>query len=364
MKKNKNICFISGDISRSGGTERVALAIANKLSYLGYNISILSFWRGNSTFFYKNKEIKLYTLLDEKKEGKLYRTYLYPIMKLRKFIIKNDIDIIIDIDMLLTQYSAFAKLGTKCKLISWSHFNYYYTKRDKKRIYAMNCANKFADYTIVLTKDDYKMYIEQEKFDLEKITYIYNPIPIEISNDIKVENKVFLAVGRLVEEKGFDMLIEAWSLIEKKIPEWKLNIVGSGVEKKELINIINSLDIKNINIIEHTREIEKYYDDASIYVLSSRHEGFPMVILEAKAMGLPVIAYNCKTGPKEMITNNKDGFLVKNGDIKMLSEHMLQLANDEDKIKEFAKNSLCSASNFVIDNIIIQWIEVFNKLLA
>lgn len=364
MKRKKKLCFVSGDISRSGGTERVALTIANKLSSMGYDISILSFWRGQSSFFSKNKEIKLYTLLDEKKEGKLYRTYLYPILKLRRFILKNDIDIIIDIDMVLTQYSVFAKVATKCKVISWAHFNYYHTINDKKRVFAMKCAKKFADYTVVLTKEDYKYHINKAKFHPNRIKYIYNPIPICIDKEVKIQNKVFLSVGRLVKEKGFDMLIEAWSLIEEKIPDWNLNIIGSGEQKKELCDLIQVFNLKNIKIVDHTKEIDKYYSNSCVYVLSSRNEGFPMVLLEAKAKGLPIIAFDCKTGPNEMIIHNKDGILVESENVQMLSQSMLELARDNKKIKEFSYNSLASATNFTIEKIIIEWQEIIDELLT
>ena len=131
----KKICFFSGLISRSGGTERVGIMIANELANKGYEVSILSLWNDCKPFFKVDKKIKIDYLLDYK-EGKLYRTYIYPILKLRKYIKEKEIDVLIDIDTLLSLYSGYAIKGTKCKLISWEHFNYYYMLKDKKRIRA------------------------------------------------------------------------------------------------------------------------------------------------------------------------------------------------------------------------------------
>ncbi|HFN2525841.1 TPA: glycosyltransferase, partial [Enterococcus faecium] len=159
----KKICFISGVISRSGGTERVGSIIANSLSDLGYDVTILSFWNSGEPYFGLDKTIKVDYMLNPKTEGKLYRTYLYPVWKLHKYICKNEFDIVIDIDTLLSLYTTRAIKGTKCKLISWEHFNYWTMEmlKEKKRFKAKKLIKKYAKRLVVLTEEDRQKHIDE-----------------------------------------------------------------------------------------------------------------------------------------------------------------------------------------------------------
>lgn len=357
--KNK-ICFFSGVISRSGGTERVGIMIANELANRGYDVSILSFWNNCNPFFKINKNIKIDYLLDYK-EGKLYRTYVYPILKLRRYIKNNNIEILIDIDTLLSKYSGYAVKNTKCKLISWEHFNYYYMLKDKNRIKAKKIVKKNADKLVVLTKEDKKAHIENMGFNEESIEQIYNPSPFNIFKNYKFDNKNFLAVGRLTEQKGFDMLVEAWRKVEKNNKEWTLTIVGDGEDKEKLQK--QAQELKNINFVGRTNNVKEYYERASCYVLSSRYEGFPMVILEAESFGLPIISFDCKTGPKEMVSNEGNGYLVESENIDKLSDTLLKFINEKEKAEEMSLCSTDYVKKFNIKEIGDQWEKLLNKVL-
>lgn len=356
----KKICFFSGVISRSGGTERVGIMIANELANKGYDVSILSFWNDCKPFFKVNEKIKIDYLLDYK-EGKLYRTYIYPILKLRKYIKSKNIDILIDIDTLLSKYSGYAVRGTKCKLVSWEHFNYYYMLKDNSRIKAKKIVKKVAEKLVVLTKEDKEAHIENMGFDCEKIEQIYNPSPFEIKNEYNFENKNFVAVGRLTEQKGFDFLIKAWKIFEERNKEWTLTIVGDGEEKENLEEL--SKDANNIKFVGKTDNVEMYYKQASCYVLSSRYEGFPMVILEAQSFALPVIAYDCKTGPKEMVFDNENGYLVESSNVEKLAETMIKFVNEKSKAEEMSKKSIEYVSSLSIKNIGQEWENLIKKIL-
>lgn len=348
----KKICFFSGVISRSGGTERVGIMIANELAKRGYEVSILSFWNSCTPFFKVNKNIKIDYLLDYK-EGKLYRTYIYPILKLRKYLKKEKIDILIDIDTLLSRYSGYAIQGTNCKLISWEHFNYYYMCSDKKRIRAKKTVKKFADKLVVLTKEDRDIHIKNMSFEENKIEQIYNPSPFKIYDKYNFENKNFLVVGRLTEQKGIDRLIDAWKIFETKNKEWTLTIVGDGKDRTKLENQATGLN--NIKFAGRTDKVEEYYKNASCYILPSRFEGFPMVILEAQSFGLPVIAFDCKTGPKEMITNEKNGYLIEDGNVQNLADSLIQFTREKEKAQYMSLKSLEFIKNYSIEKIGNQW---------
>ncbi len=174
--------------------------------------------------------------------------------------------------------------------------------------------------------------------------------------------KNVISVGRLVkDQKGFDLLINAFSTIAAKCRDWTLTIVGDGEEKNNLNDLINRLKLNSqIRIEPFTNEIQKYYLNSSIFVSSSRWEGFGLVITEAMECGVPVIAFE-NSGPKEIINkNNENGILVPRNNIDALGKAILDLIKDEEKRKKISKNSIERAKDFSVENTIEKW----NKLLS
>lgn len=125
------ICFLNGVIAHSGGTERVGTMIANALAADGYDITILSFWNHGAPYFRVDELVKVDYLLDPKTEGKIFRTFIYPVLKLRRYIIRHDIDVLIDIDSVLAYWTVPALFGLPCKHIVWDHFNYVHARTEK-----------------------------------------------------------------------------------------------------------------------------------------------------------------------------------------------------------------------------------------
>lgn len=358
------ICFISGVISRSGGTERVGIMIANELARRGYDVSILSFWNQGIPFFECHDSINIHYLLNPKTEGKLYRTYVYPILKMRAFMKKHKFDVVIDIDTALSYYTLRAIKGINIKHIAWEHFNYLHTIKDKKRLSAIKMIKKSSDQLVVLTQKDYQFHLKKENFIKEKIRYIYNPTPFEGKHVSDRNEKMFLAVGRLTDQKGFDLMLEAWKNVEPMLEDWKLVIVGSGEDEEKLTNIINNNCLKRVELIQSTNNIESWYDRASIYVMSSRYEGFPMVLLEAMAKGLPIISFDCVTGPNELIQNLKTGVLVEDKNTSELAKVMIELASDRKRQDIYSIESEKNVKKFYISNIVDNWEKLFNELVG
>lgn len=357
------ICFVSGDIGRSGGTERVSILIANELSKREYDVNILSFWKGKPPFFHTEESVKIHYLIDGKIEAWLKKTYIYAVMKLRKFIKSNGIEILIDVDTILSRYSAYSIYGTECKLISWEHFNYLNTLKDKQRVRAISLARKYATKILVLTKEDKKLHAELGGVPSTKLEQIYNPTPFKIESTYEDRKKFFLAVGRLTEQKGFDRLLKAWKIVQSEVLDWELMIVGSGEDNEMLIQLADDLNLERLSIEPTTSTIEEYYSKASIYVMTSRYEGFPMVLLEAKAKGLPIISFNCKTGPCEIVSNGKSGFIIEDGNIQELAEKMIFLSKDSSLRKDFADKGLEEIESFTIEAIGNEWERLLNKVM-
>lgn len=351
----KKICFISADIGHSGGTERVCTLIANELASRGYNVTILSFWKGNPPFFDVDQRVKVDYLIHNRYEAWLKKTYIYAVIKLALYIRKYKLDVVIDVDTFLGKYSTAATYLTKFKLVSWEHFNYLNTLKDPKRAKVLEAVKKRSTKLLVLTKDDKRMHIDMAHFPEGMIEQIYNPTPFIIESTYESSERIFLAVGRLTYQKGFDRLLDIWKTVEEELPQWKLVIVGSGEEKKSLEEKINKLKLYNIEICPVTNSITTFYERASIYVMTSRYEGYPMVLLEAKSKGVPIISYDCKTGPSELVTDGVSGFLVDDGDCNTFAKRMIQLAKEKELRHSFSNRCLQEIQECTVKKIGDQW---------
>ena len=216
-----NICFFSGDITRSGGTERVSSIIANELvKDKKFNISFLSLWENKEeTFFFLDKQINRNILYEN--EVNCAKHILGLICKIRRFVKNNKIDILIDIDGILDMYSIPALKGTKTKLISWEQFNFYQNPDCNYRKITRRWAAKGADAIVVLTKED-KGYYENNLNIKNIIRHIYNPIVLEkTEQEYDANSKTIISAGRLTYQKGFDILVDVAKLAFERHKEWK-----------------------------------------------------------------------------------------------------------------------------------------------
>ena len=211
----KKICFFSGDITRSGGTERVGTVIANELHKKGqFEIRIVSLWEDKKkTFFHLEQGIKRDTLFSDHVSGKKILTYVKAV---KKYVDSNRIDVLVDIDGILDLYSIPALKKNKCKLVSWEQFSYYISPFVSYRKYTRKMAAKKANAIVVLTESDKNNYLKELEISGE-IRTIYNPVektPSIINYDDK--SKTIITVGRLSPDKGFDMLVKVASKVFDK----------------------------------------------------------------------------------------------------------------------------------------------------
>lgn len=174
-----------------------------------------------------------------------------------------------------------------------------------------------------------------------------------------------MAVGRYSHEKGIDLLLEAWSHVEKHCSEWSLEVFGDG-DRTAYDDIINRLGIdrSRCHLNGRTADVENEYVNSSLFVSSSRFEGFGLAIVEAMACGLPVVSFDCPWGPRSIITNGKDGILVENGNVCKLSEAILELIGNEDKRRQIGNNAGLSVQRYDIGTLCEQWRNLFDEVTA
>ncbi|WP_321437518.1 glycosyltransferase family 4 protein [uncultured Bacteroides sp.] len=211
---------------------------------------------------------------------------------------------------------------------------------------------------IVLTNNDSICWNK-----IKKATVIPNSLPFYPEKISTLNNKKIISIGRLEEQKGYDLLIQTWKIVVEKHPEWSLHIYGNGSLKNTLKEFINKEGLNDSFIIENpVSDIYNKYVESSIYVMSSRYEGFGMVLIEAMACGIPVVSFDCPNGPSDIITDGEDGFLVKNKDIEALAEKICYLIENENTRIEMGKKAHENVKRYMPDIIMKKWIDLFNSL--
>ena len=356
-----------------------------KANYLvqvyGYNIHIITTDQASQDIFYQlDSRIKKLDLdINFDKDKNLLSKLIYRHIRQSKYknrlinyIRENKIDICISLGW--KEINFLQDLKKYCKVICERHFAI-----NAERVYANNHYGPFMakiignystrkiikstkniDALVVLTKEDKQAW---EKFNTN-VVQIYNPSPFEIKASSNLSEKRLITVGRLEPQKGYDYLIEACIPVFKKYPEWRIDIYGDGSQKQYLQNMISDTHMDdNICLCGVSKNIQQEYLKSSAFIMSSRYEGFPMVLLEAASFGLPLISFDCVSGPREIILHGFNGLLVELNDISGLSRAIEKIIEDYKLRQEMGINSIERANQFTIDSIMKQWDSLFRRMI-
>ncbi|MFI6316280.1 glycosyltransferase family 4 protein [Nonomuraea sp. NPDC050556] len=221
------------------------------------------------------------------------------------------------------------------------------------------------DALVTLTKADLRDYRNTLPRKPRKLTRIPNAVPPMTGDQAKLDAKVVVAVGRLTRIKGFHRLITAWETVAAAHPDWKLRIFGAGPQEDNLRTQIAEAGLQDkVELPGPTSDVGAELAKASIFALSSRHEGFPMTILEAMGKGLAIVSFNSPHGPKEMITDEVDGLLVKPRTNANLATALMRVIEDEELRHRLAAGALETAATYDVDVIGAQWDALLDELLA
>lgn len=354
------ILILGGNFNNTGGTERVGSLVANGLSEAGYEIVLASMSCGDKPFFPLNKEIKVTSLFDSPGRA-LYRTPK-TIYRLRKLLKEQRIDTLIVVETMAVLFTLPAVLGLAVKHVCWEHFNFNSDLGKKSRRIARQLAARYCDSVITLTERDKQYWLDGTRHK-SQITAIANPCPFPVQDYTREENtKTVLAVGRLTHIKGYDLLLRAWLQVNRSMPDWTLKIVGEGEDRPKLTDFIEKNGLtSNVELVGNTDNVGQYYQQAEVFCLSSRFEGFGMVLIEALAFGLPIVSFDCEAGPAEVL-DGTDSILVPENDIDLLASLLIELMRDDERRKTMSLKSKEKAKIYQPHNIIKKWDAEIKKI--
>lgn len=375
------IVYCTPSLYMAGGVERVLTLKANYFAdNYGYDVTIITTdGEDKKCFFPLSDKVKVINLgihfEDMWHRSFLKRLCMY-LPKERQFkkLLTTELNRIkpdITISVLRREINFLTEIQDGSKKIGEIHIN-----RAHYRNFTPNRTNPFKaifakfwmhglvkklkklDRFVVLTEYDRQAWQEIPRVDV-----IANPLPFYPDIINTVRRKRIISVGRYFDEKGYDMLLKVWAIVEKECDDWELDIYGDGNKLYyEKIASTLALDRQRCRLNDSISDVQREYLDSSLFVCTSRFEGFGMGIIEAMACGLPVVAFDCLWGPRSIITDGEDGLLVENGNIEKMAETILSLVNHPERISEMGMNARKNVQRFNIDTIAKKWKRLFDSL--
>jgi glycosyltransferase involved in cell wall biosynthesis len=397
------IVYCTPALYSAGGVERV---VSFKASYfaeqLGYDVTIIvTEGKGRACFFPLSDKVKVVNFElgfeDLWKAPFLHKVLLY-LSKQNKYKKRLSVELMrirpdITISMLRREINFLTSLKDGSKKIGELHVNranYRNFEADDsnvlKRLFAKFWMRslvgklKNLDQLVVLTDKSKASWPE-----LSNVTVIPDPVPMPIKGvkerrckGVRSAKRV-ITIGRYAYQKGYDLLLKAWAEVEKikeleevnevkevsEVEEWTLDIYGQGDRTyyRQLMTELG-IDTNRCHLNGPVDDVGQVYMDSSIFVLSSRFEGFGLVLVEAMACGLSVVSFDCPAGPDEIITDGYDGLLVPSGDVKVLAQKLMLLMADEKLRTRLSQNACQSAQRYEMYSIAGKWVDLFNKLMT
>lgn len=372
------LVYVTPAIYSAGGVERVITVKANYfVEMLGYDVTIIvTEGKGRSSFFPLSDRVHVVNFELGFEElwnvGFCKKTYLY-LKKIRKYkrLLRAELLRIrpdITISTLRREINFINDIKDGSKKIGELHVNranYRSVKTEKSSLIKKMFARFWSDSLVSHLKklDGFVVLTEKDKeawTELDQVEVISDPIPFVPTTFSQLTEKRVLAVTRYSYEKGIDLLLEAWAQVEKQTEEWRLDVYGNG-DTTAFNALIDKLGIdrNRCQLHGYTCDVEKEYTNSSIFVCSSRFEGFGMVIVEAMACGLPVVSFDCPWGPRSIINDHENGILVEKDNPTALAQGILSLVNDAALRKTLSGAAKRNVQSYKMEYIAAQWNRLF-----
>lgn len=362
------LLYVTNGINGAGGLERV---LSIKASYLvehyGYEVSILSL-NGNHLrpFYTFSDKIKMYSITVEGNFLEYVSSYIKGI---KKTLATVQPDVISVCDDGLKAFFIPKIIPNIIPIIYERHVSKQIEVRHDLSLFK-RVIIKAKWKTMEYLASDFKKFVvltegnTNEWITLQNIEVISNPLSFYPDNSSTLDHKKVIAVGRQAYQKGYDLLLSTWKKIVEQQPDWKLEIYGKKDVNQNLEPLADALGItKNVSFLNPEKNIQQKYLESSIYVMSSRFEGFGMVLIESMACGVPCVSFDCNYGPSDIIQNGVDGYLVENGNIEALASTILKLIEDINLRKEMGAKAKENVKRYLPETVVKQWDELFKGLV-
>jgi glycosyltransferase involved in cell wall biosynthesis len=359
-----------------GGTVRTSLNLAERLAQR-WDVELISVIRRRDHPFLAFPDGGALSVVDDQRHGRdlLSRLpsvlihpedYAYPYCSLR-----TDVALVrrlraLPAGILVTTRPAFNLLAARLAppgvvTVGQEHMNF---KSHRPRLAAdIRSDYRELDALAVLTRADERDYGAALAGAGVRVVRIPNAVPRLGGGLATLDRELVVAAGRLEHQKGFDLLIRAWARVAAAHPSWRLRIYGSGPRRDELRALILALGLyESVFLMGRTRRMGEAMAKASLFVLSSRFEGFGMVIVEAMSKGLPVVSFDCPRGPGEILRHRVDGILVPNGDVDGLANGILELIADAPLRRRYGVAAVENARSYAVGGIAERWEELLREL--
>lgn len=341
----KNITFVSGRLG-GGGSERVLTLIANQMKCDGYNVSIIAFGQMDKVY-YNECSVTILKFTNDFNQ----------IAELRKAIKKNQAEVVIAFEYYVGMKTVLATRGLNIKVIVSERNDPHKLDAQPLKKNLRNLLYGWAD-VIVCQTDDAKAYFPNRI--QKKATVICNPIKDGLPSWTGQQSHTIINYCKLEKQKNLPLLIDAFDIVKKEHPEWQLEIYGEGSEKQNLLRLIESKGLQeNIKIYPFAENIHEIASTKYAFISSSDYEGISNSMLEAMAMGMPVICTDCPIGGAKMvIENNKNGILVPVRNVKELEDKIKYLINCSKNAKRIGEEAINVGKRFSLKEITIQWEKI------
>jgi len=377
------LVYIYPEITIKGGTDKVIVTKANYFAQHGYDVTIITESQMEREFaFPLDSNVRHIDMeLDFNSQyscGILKRAYIYYTLmskyrrRLNRVLKEEKADIIIttmgrSLDFITDIHDGSIKIGeahtTKAHLRGLHLMELrggVYRLMAKYMRWKMSKHVSRLDAIVLLTNQDASNWPEAKY-----TCVIPNSLPSFPLKSAMLLNKQVIMVGRYNDAKGYDYLIPAWEKVHQRYPDWVLNVYGSGELYNQVVRWIEERHLESAIVLhEPTSNIMEKYMESSICVLSSRYEGFSMVLVEAMSCGVPCVSFDCPYGPRTIIKNGEDGLLIEHLNVEALAAGICKLIEDDNLRKKLGKNAQKSVIRYSQDSVMILWTNLFDSLVS